>query len=122
MKSNSKIEKQLQKKTNMELVRTIISAKKNQKWKEVAEILSGPRKNRRNVNLEEIEKNAKDNEKIVVPGKILSQGELTKKLKIIALNFSEVAKEKLKKSGCEVSSIIEEIKRNPEAKDLRILK
>ena len=120
MKSKQIIEKQLQRKGNQSLVETIILAKKNEAWGEVAGILAGPRKNRMNVNLSDLDVQTKEGEKIVVSGKILSQGELTKKLKIVALDFSEKAKEKLLNAKCEVSNIIEEIKKNPEAKGIRI--
>lgn len=122
MKSNTKIEKQLKKKTNPELVETIILAKKNKNWKEVAEILSGPRKNRKNFNLEYLDKVVKDGEKVLVVGKVLSQGDLNKKIKIVAQGFSNSAKEKLINAGCEVLNIVEEIKKNPEMKGLRVLK
>lgn len=122
MKTKSKIEKQLQRKTNSVLVETIIACKKNKAWLKIAEILSGPRKNRTNLNLEELNKKIKDEKTVVVPGKILSQGELDKKIKIVALGFSEKAKEKLKKSGTETLIILEEIKKNPEAKGVKILK
>ncbi len=122
MKSKTLIEKQLQRKKNSELVKTIIAAKKNDSWIEIAKILSGPRKKRVEINLEDISKKAEEGETIVIPGKVLSQGEFNKKVKIIALNFSEKAKEKLLKAKCEVFSILEEIKLNPEAKGIRILK
>jgi len=38
------------------------------------------------------------------------------------LNFSKKAEEKLKKAGCEIITISEEIKKNPEMKGLKILK
>jgi len=122
MKTKSKIEKQLQRKTNSKLVETIIACKKNKSWLKVAEVLSGPRKNRTNLNLEELGKKIKDEKIVVVPGKILSQGEFDKKIKVVALNFSDKAKEKLKKSGLEISTILEEVKKNPEAKGVKILK
>ena len=122
MKTKSKVEKQLQRKTNSKLVKTIIACKKNKEWFRVAEILSGPRKNRASLNLEELNGKIKDEKIVIVPGKILSQGELDKKIKVIALNFSEKAREKLKKSGIEVSTILEEVKKNPEAKGVKILK
>ncbi len=122
MKSKTLIEKQLRRKTNVELVKTIILAKKNDNWKEIGEILSGPRKNLKNINLEEIDKISQDGETIVIPGKVLSQGELNKKIKIVALNFSKKAKEKLLKTKSEVSSMLEEIKKNPKAKGIKILK
>jgi large subunit ribosomal protein L18e len=122
MKSKTKIEKQLKKKTNSELVETIIAAKKKDKWLEVAGLLSSSRKNQANLNLSEINKQAKEGEVVIVPGKVLSQGEIDKKVTIAALNFSEKAKEKLIKAGSKVLSIVEEIKSNPEAKGLHILK
>ncbi len=122
MKSKTLIGKQLKKKTNSKLVETLIAAKKNSKWIEVASILSGPRRKRINVNLDEINKNSKAGETIIVPGKILSQGEIDKKIKIVAFSFSKKAEEKLLSAKCEVSDILEEINKNPEAKGIKILK
>ena len=122
MKSKTLIERQLQKKSNSKLIETLITAKKKEKWLEVAGILSGPRRKRINLNLNEINDQAKEKEKILVPGKVLSQGEINKKIKIIALGFSEKAKEKLSKSGCEFSNILAEIKSNPSAEGIKILK
>ena len=122
MKSKTKIEKQIQRKTNESLVETIIAAKKNEKWLEIASILSAPRRKRINLNLGEINKETKEGERIILPGKVLSQGEINKKIKIAALDFSEKAKEKLLKAGCEISSIFDEIKKNSDAKGVRILK
>lgn len=122
MKSKSKISKQLEKKRNPELVETIILAKKNSAWLEVASLLSGSRKNRVNLNLNEINEKAGDSKKILVPGKVLSQGEINRKIKVIALSFSEKAKEKLLNAGCEIKSILEEIKSNPSAEGVKVLK
>lgn len=122
MKSKTIIEKQLQKKKNKELVETIITAKKNETWLGVASTLAGPRRNRSNINLEEIDKKAEEGETIVVPGKVLSGGDVSKKIKIASLNFSEKAKEKLLKAGIELSNILEEIKKNPQAKNIKVLK
>lgn len=121
MRSKSKIEKKLQKKTNSILVETIIAAKKKKEWNPVADILSSPRRKRINLNLEDIEKKTKDGEHVVIPGKVLSQGELNKKIKITAMNFSEKAREKLLKSKIEVSNMLDEIKKNPSAKGIKIL-
>lgn len=122
MKSRTKIDKQLVRKTNSELVETIILAKKKDKWLEVAGLLSSPRANRTNINLDQIDNQVKEGETILIAGKVLSQGELTKKVKIIALSFSNKAKEKILKAKGETSFILDEIKKNPEAKGLRVLK
>ena len=122
MKSATKIKNQAKRKTNGELVETILRAAKNEKWIDVARVISGPRRNRLNLNLDIIDREAKDGEKIIIPGKVLSQGRINKKIKIIALSFSENAKEKLSKEKIDFSTISEEIKKNPDAKGLRILK
>ncbi|MCW8966062.1 MAG: 50S ribosomal protein L18e [Candidatus Pacearchaeota archaeon] len=119
MKSKVLIEKQLKTKNDKELVETIIIAKKNPNWFKVSEILSSPRKNYKEINLNELNKS--EDEIIVVCGKVLSQGEISKKIKVVAYKFSEKAKEKLIKAGCQVETIINEIKKNPEAKGVKIL-
>lgn len=122
MKSKTKIGKQVKRKTNPDLIKTLIDAKKHKNWLEIAGIISGPRRKRINLNLDEINKDAKDGETIVIPGKVLSQGEINKKIKIVALGFSENAKEKLSKSKKEFSTIDDEIKKNPECKNIRIIR
>ncbi|MFA5992324.1 MAG: 50S ribosomal protein L18e [Candidatus Pacearchaeota archaeon] len=120
--NKTKIERKLRRKTNPDLVKTIISAKKNEKWLEVSNLISTPRKKQVALNLDEINNAVKDNETVIVPGKVLSMGEIDKKIKIVALSFSEVAKQKLKKMKVEISFIDEEIKKNPEAKNIHILR
>ncbi len=73
------------------------------------------------MNLDEINKKSKENEMIIIPGKVLSQGELDKKIKIAALMFSEKAREKILKSKSEIYEIIQEIKKNPDGKGIKIL-
>jgi len=121
-KSKTKIDQQLQRKRNRELVETIIKAKKSDKWLPVAEVLSFPRRKRIEMNLNEINKNSKEGETVLVPGKVLSQGELDKKIKIAALNFSEKAKEKIIKAGASSLSILELIEKNPGAEGVKVLK
>ncbi len=122
VKSKTQIEKQTKRKTNSELVETIRNAKKNEKWLKVASLLSAPRKKRFEANLDKIDRESKEGDSIVIPGKVLSQGEINKKIRVIAVGFSESAKKKLLNSKCEVVYIIDEIKNNPEAKGVKILK
>lgn len=122
MKTKTQIETQLRRKNNSELVKTIIDAKKKKKWEEVAGALSSPRVKKINVNLDKINKEAKEGDVIVVPGKVLAEGEITKKIKVVAFGFSEKAKEKILKAKGEVLTILEEIKKNPEGKGIKIIK
>lgn len=122
MKSKTLIDKQMKRKTNPELVKTIFKAKKNNKWLEVAVLLSSPRRNKISVNLEKIEKETKEGDTIVVPGKVLGDGNISKKIRVVALGFSKEAKEKLKSKKCEVVTILEEIEKNKEARGIKILR
>ena len=120
-KTKTKIESQIRRKTNNELVETTIAAKKKVKWLEVASILSSPRRESIDLNLGQIDFLAKDGDVVVIPGKVLSQGEIKKKIRVVAYKFSEKAKEKLLKEKIQISSIMDEIKKNPEAKGVRVL-
>jgi large subunit ribosomal protein L18e len=121
MKSKTKIGKQLERKKSSGLVETIIAAKKNKAWNSAAAVLSGPRKGRADMNLDEISRYAKEGEAIAIPGKVLSQGELDKKIKIIAFAFSERAREKIRESKSEAETLSDEIKKNPSAKGVRFI-
>ncbi len=121
MKSKTKILKQAQRKKNSELIESILIARKNQSWKRVSEILSRPRRLMTKLNLDQIEQESKEGDTIVVPGKVLSQGDISKKIKIAAVSFSEKALEKLKNKKCEVADIKQEIKENPQAQGVKVL-
>lgn len=120
--SKTKIKNRASKKTNPDTVETLQLALKNKAWHDVAKIISGPTRNYSSKNLFEIDKEAKANDIIVIPGKVLSKGELTKKVKIAALSFSEKAQEKAKQSKSELVTILEEIKKNPKGEKIKILR
>ena len=107
----------MRKKTNPNLVEAIIKLKK--KNPVVAGKLSKPKKLWGLVNLEKISRVTKNN--ILVVGKVLSKGELDKKMKVVAWDASDKAKEKIKKAGGEFVKIVDEIKKNPELNGLEIV-
>lgn len=118
--SKTKIDRRMKAKTNPELSRLIIALKKINP--EVAKIIAMPRRKKVEINLEQIEKECKEGEKILVPGKVLGSGMLNKKVKIVALAVSKDAEEKIKKSKAEFVLLKEEIKKNQKLNDLRILR
>jgi len=122
MKSKTKIDKHMKRKLNPELAEAIFLAKKNEKWLEVAGILSQPRRLKVEINLEAIEKETKEGDTVLVPGKVLGKGEISKKIRIAAINFSKEAEKKLKDKSCEIVTIQEEIKANPNAQGVKILR
>jgi len=121
MKSKTKVDRQAQRKTNQGLVETIIMAKKHEKWFSVAEFLSRPRSMKISINLDEIDKKAKEGDTVVVPGKILGQGDMNKKVRIVALSFSQEAEKKLKAKKCELVTIKQEIEKNPKAQGVKLI-
>ena len=90
-------------------------------WKTVAQKLE--RSNRRiaEVNLSDISRHAKADETILVPGKVLSNGDLKDKVNVVAFNFSAKAQEKIKSAGGECISIEEIMKINPKGSNIRIM-
>ncbi len=90
-------------------------------WKAVANNLSKPTRRRIIVNLFKINKLVKENETAIVPGKVLGNGELNRKITISAFNFSKTAKEKIEQNGGKAITINELIKINPKGSKVRII-
>lgn len=118
MISKTQISKRVKRKTNPELVETIELAKKNNQL-ELAKKLSGPTRLQSKVNIEDLNKLKES--KVVVAGRVLSQGEIKRKIEIAALGFSEGAKEKLKKAGCEIKTIKQELESNKKLEGVKLL-
>lgn len=90
-------------------------------WKDIATRLEKPSRNWAEVNLNRISRYTNPKEIALIPGKVLSSGELTKKVSIAAWSFSEKSQEKIEKAGGKCLSIEEVVKTNPKGKDIRIL-
>ena len=90
-------------------------------WKRVALDLEKPTRQRRIVNLSKISRYTKENEIIVVPGKVLGSGMLNHKLTISAYQFSDQAKDKIEKAGAKIIPLLELSKEKPDGKKLRII-
>ena len=112
--------------TNPELSNLIVALKRlsieqdKKLWKRLAVDLEKPARARRVVNLVKIDKYAKDGEVVIVPGKVLSGGDLTKKTIIAAFKFSDSAFEKINKVGKAIT-IKELMDSNPKGNKVRIL-
>jgi len=113
-------------KTNPQLISLIqelrvLSNKENVKlWKRLAKDLGKSTRSYPSINVWKINKNIRENEIALIPGKVLSKGELTKKITIAALNFSKEAREKINKKGKAIT-IKELIKENPKGSKVRII-
>jgi|SRR3989344_2793675 len=122
MISKTKMKARTRKKTSPELKKTIAIALKNPSWNGITKIISGPTRLFSAVNLDEIDKQTKLGDTIIIPGKVLSKGELTKKIRIAALSFSLPVFEKAKKSKSELVKLREEILKNKKMEGIKILR
>lgn len=80
-------------------------------FRAVAEKLSVPASQRPQVNISKIDKNAAEGETIIVPGKILGDGTISKKVTVIGFKASEGAIEKIEKAGGKFVEIREFLKK-----------
>ena len=90
-------------------------------WKRIALDLEKPTRKRRIINLSKINRYTKENETIIVPGKVLGTGMLDHKLTISAYQFSSSALDKIDKVGARIVSLSELIKESPKGKRIRIV-
>lgn len=103
------------------LIRTLkkLSNKENVKiWKRIASDLQKSTRQRRKVNIYKIDKFTREGETAIIPGKVLSMGDLNKNITIAAYQFSEAAKTKLKDKAITIEELT---KKNPKGKKLRII-
>jgi len=113
--------------TNIILLKLVAELKKRgneqeaEIWRRIANDLERPTRQRRVVNLSSISRYTKENEVIVVPGKVLGSGDLEHKLTISAFQFSDGAKEKIEKAGSKIVPLLELSKDNPSGKGIRII-
>lgn len=89
-------------------------------WRKVSKKLSGPRKNRIEANLYRINNKTKNNDVIVVPGKVLGIGNIDHPITIACLNTSNSAKRKIEASGSKLISIEELLEQNPRGDKVKI--
>ncbi len=92
-------------------------------WKNVAEILNKPTRNKITINVDKINKLAEKfkGKTLVVPGKILSNGELNTKVKVVAVEASNKAEEKINSKG-ELILLKDFISEKINVKDLVLVK
>ena len=88
-------------------------------WLKIADALSKPTRKRKVINIAKINHYSKENDVVLVPGKVLSAGSLNHKVTVVAYQFSQQAKEKINKNGITMT-IKEFMGKNPRGQ-MRIL-
>lgn len=106
----------LRKFTDEEKKDTILALKKQhlkdkkQLWLDLAKRLNKPSRNMPTINLAKIQENAKENDVVVVAGKILGDGQLKKKLTLCSFKVSESALVKIMETKCKYVDLEELMK------------
>lgn len=90
-------------------------------WDYVAKKLSDPTRSKVEVNISEINRHAKGNETIIVPGTVLASGTIDKPVTIAAWRFSGEAEKKIRGTGGTIMTFEELKKKNPKGTDVKIM-
>lgn len=90
-------------------------------WKRVASDLEKSSRSRRVVNISRINRFTRENEVVVVPGKVLGSGSLDHSVVIAAFAFSDSARQQIEKAKGKCMTIQELAKQNPKGKDVRVI-
>ena len=90
-------------------------------WDDIAARLEKPRRTHAEVNLGSIERYARAEETIVVPGKVLGSGVLQKPVTVAAVDFSGTAKTKIEQVGTTMA-LEEALERDPDGTDVRVIR
>ncbi len=89
-------------------------------WRDIATRLEKPRRNHAEVNLGRIERYAREEETVVVPGKVLGSGALDKSVTVAAVDFSSSAATKIDQVG-ETVPLEQLLEENPDGANVRVI-
>lgn len=115
--NKSKIEKRMRGKMDIELKNLIVTLKKTNPV--VAKEFARPKRRWPAMNLKDIDMVKGD---VLIPGKVLSAGELSEGKKIVAWSASEKALDKIKSAKGTFVCVLDEMKKNPELNGFDILR
>jgi large subunit ribosomal protein L18e len=90
-------------------------------WRRVSEILSKPSRDRPEINLYRLNKLTKENDIVVVPGKILGAGIMDHPITVSSLLVSELAQKKLAESNSKHMTIEQMMKKHKKGSNVKIL-
>ncbi|MDZ7730167.1 MAG: 50S ribosomal protein L18e [Natrialbaceae archaeon] len=90
-------------------------------WQDIADRLEKPRRTHAEVNLGRIDRYAREDETVVVPGKVLGSGALRKSVTVAAVDFSSTAESKIDRVG-ESVSLEQLLEANPDGSNVRVIR
>jgi large subunit ribosomal protein L18e len=90
-------------------------------WRRIADDLEKATRNRRVVNISRIARNTKENETIIVPGKVLGSGEIQHNITVAALSFSKTAKTQIETAKGKAITIQELLNKKIKPSEIKII-
>lgn len=91
-------------------------------WRSLSDSLTAPTRQSVSINIGKIEHLAEEGDFIAIPGKVLGFGNLTKKVDIAALSFSQSAREKIVQCGGRAVSLEVLLNLNPRGSKIKLLR
>jgi large subunit ribosomal protein L18e len=113
-------------KENPELVRLIVELRRTARsqkapiWASVADRLERPRHQVSPVNVGHLDRWTEAGETIIVPGKLLAEGRLSKKLTVAAFAYSKEARTKIHAAGGSAVTVHDLLKSKPDGAGVRL--
>jgi large subunit ribosomal protein L18e len=114
-------------KDNPELRRALVALERSAKahdapvWRSVADRLARPRHRGVPVNVGQLDRRARPDEFVAVPGKLLAAGELSKPLTVGAFAYSAQAREKIHRAGGKALTLDQLVRAKPDGTGVRLL-
>jgi len=91
-------------------------------WRDIAERLNKPNRHFAEINLSKINRYSRENDVVIVPGKVLGTGNIDHPVTVAALNFSAAAEQLIAGARGRCITIEQLMQLNPTGKGIRILK
>jgi large subunit ribosomal protein L18e len=113
-------------KENPELVRLIVELRRTARsqkapiWASVADRLERPRHQVPPVNVGHLDRWTEAGETVVVPGKLLAEGRLSKQLTVAAFSYSKEARTKIQAAGGSAVTVHDLLKSKPDGAGVRL--
>lgn len=87
----------------------------------IADELAKPSRSGASVNLSRLERTCGAKEEVIIPGKLLADGILSKQVTVACLSSSESARKKIESAGGKIISIAQMAEKNPKGSGVRII-
>ncbi len=91
-------------------------------WKALAENLEKPAGNWAEINMDRLNEITEKGDKVVIPGKVLGSGKMDHKVDVYSFNATKNAKKQIIKAEGSCLDIEDLMKKNPQAKGVKIIK